>query len=473
MNLKKQFMKRTVSGLIALMLMVSGVVYAPLTVRAEGWLDEDVAELKLGEAVMGSIKAQDYRGGIEGTAGDSLYYWKIYEFSMPQDGLLDMYMESAEGAYLSSTAAYDGFAIFDGSEPDDLIWRSCKNDYKINKKFSSARAMYYGSAQISLNEGDYYFAIRQQKTYDSQYYLTLSYQRPVINVSSLTLSHKKLSMKDGDKKTLRATVLPSNATNKAVEWSSEEPSVAAVSDKGVVTGISAGTTSITASSADGEISAVCEVTVKCNHKYQTTITPASTKKNGSKVVKCPKCKDKKTTKIYAAKSIELSKTSYSRSGKACRPSVKVKNSKGKTLKAGRDYTVAYQSGTENVGRYFVTVKFKGNYTGTVKKYFTVVPKPTSITKIESKKRGFSAAWKKQMDQSTGYELVYSTESTFPNGGTAKVVMDKNTKVSGKASKLARGRLYYVRVRVYTNVNYGKKGKALYSKWSKVRAVVVK
>lgn len=472
MNLKELFRKKMAPGLLALMLMVFGAAFVPLTAHAEGWLDY-AEELQLGEAAMNSIKEQDYRGGIEGTAGDSLYYWKIYEFSMPQDGLLDMYLESEEGAYLSVASAYDGFAIFDGEDPDNLIWRSCKSDCKVKKNFSSARAMYYGSAQISLKEGDYYFAIRQQKTYDEQYYLTLSYQKPTVNVSSITLNRKKLEIKDGVSRTLKATILPSNATDKTVEWSSSEPSVATVSTKGVVTGVVAGTTTITATSADGEISAACQVTVVCDHKYKTTISLAGPKKDGCKVVKCSKCKDKTTTKIYAASNVKLSKVTYSRNGKAHKPSVSVKNSKGKALKAGRDYTITYPDSTENVGRYSVTVKFKGNYTGTVKKTFTVVPKSTSITKLQPKKRGFTVTWKKQTDQSTGYEVAYSTNSKFSKGNTTTTMISKNTRLSRKVSKLVKGRIYYVRVRVYTNTELGKKGKALYSDWSKVKAVVVK
>lgn len=475
MDLKELFRKKMVPGLLALLL-VFGAAFVPLTAHAAeveegGWLNY-AKELKLGEAVMDSIKEQDYYGGIEGAAGDDKYYWKIYEFTMPQDGLLDMYLESKEGAYLSTASAYDGFAVFDGEDPDNLIWRSCKNSCKVKKNFSSSRAMYYGSTQISLSEGDYYFAIRQKKTYDSQYYLTMSYQKPVVNVTSITLNRKKLEIKDGVSKTLKATILPSNATDKTVEWSSSEPSVASVSTKGVVKGIAAGTTTITAASADGEISAACEVTVTCDHKYKTTITRATPKKEGKKVVKCSKCKDRTTTKIYAASNVNLSKATYSRNGKAHKPSVSVKNSKGKALKAGRDYTITYPGSTENVGKYTVTVKFKGNYTGTVKKTFTVVPKSTSITKLQPRKRGFTVTWKKQKDQSTGYEVAYSTNSKFSKGSTTTAVISKNTRLSRKVSKLVRGRIYYVRVRVYTNTELGKKGKALYSDWSKVRAVVV-
>ncbi|MDE6636442.1 MAG: Ig-like domain-containing protein, partial [Lachnospiraceae bacterium] len=54
----------------------------------------------------------------------------------------------------------------------------------------------------------------------------------------------------GESKTLKAAVTPKKASNK-IEWTSSKSSVAAVSDKGVVTGKKAGTAKITAKAADG------------------------------------------------------------------------------------------------------------------------------------------------------------------------------------------------------------------------------
>lgn len=50
---------------------------------------------------------------------------------------------------------------------------------------------------------------------------------------------------------LSVTVLPENATDKTIEWSSSDPSVATVSNEGVVTPISGGAVTITATSKDG------------------------------------------------------------------------------------------------------------------------------------------------------------------------------------------------------------------------------
>ena len=65
----------------------------------------------------------------------------------------------------------------------------------------------------------------------------------------------------GLKKTLTATVLPNDATDKSVTWSSSNPAVATVDTQtGEVTGVAQGTTQITATTANG-LSATCSITV--------------------------------------------------------------------------------------------------------------------------------------------------------------------------------------------------------------------
>ena len=61
--------------------------------------------------------------------------------------------------------------------------------------------------------------------------------------------------------TLTATVTPADATNKNVAWSSSDTAVATVDDDGVVTALTAGTATITATTEDGSFTDTCEITV--------------------------------------------------------------------------------------------------------------------------------------------------------------------------------------------------------------------
>lgn len=207
------------------------------------------------------------------------------------------------------------------------------------------------------------------------------------------------------------------------------------------------------------------------HKYKTTVTKASTKKNGSIVTKCTLC-DKVISKstIYYPKTITLSKTSYTYDGKAKKPGVTVKDSNGKTISL-KYYTVSYSKGRKNVGKYTVTIKFKGNYSGTIKKTFTIKPKAASISKLTKGKKAFTVKWKKQTQQTTGYQIQYSTSSKFKNAKS--VTISKNKTVSKKITKLKAKKKYYVRIRTYKTVKVNGKNVKIYSSWSKAKSVKTK
>ena len=85
--------------------------------------------------------------------------------------------------------------------------------------------------------------------------------REAIQVESISLDKTELEITEGDKETLVATVLPENADNKNVIWSSSNEEIATVED-GVVTAIKEGETTITAKTEDGGKTAECKVTVK-------------------------------------------------------------------------------------------------------------------------------------------------------------------------------------------------------------------
>ncbi|MGQ4259635.1 Ig-like domain-containing protein [Enterococcus lactis] len=79
--------------------------------------------------------------------------------------------------------------------------------------------------------------------------------------SGVTLNKTTTTLAVGASETLLATVLPADATDKSVKYSSSNETIATVTPvQGKITGIAAGTATITATTANGR-TAVCEVTV--------------------------------------------------------------------------------------------------------------------------------------------------------------------------------------------------------------------
>ena len=82
-----------------------------------------------------------------------------------------------------------------------------------------------------------------------------------VAVSSVSLNKSSLEMYEDDSSyTLIATVLPENATNKNVTWSSSNNSVASVYE-GIVTPVGVGNATITVSTVDGNKTSQCNITV--------------------------------------------------------------------------------------------------------------------------------------------------------------------------------------------------------------------
>lgn len=183
---------------------------------------------------------------------------------------------------------------------------------------------------------------------------------------------------------------------------------------------------------------------------------------------------KKTFKINPKKitpTVTLSKTAFTYNGKAQKPKVTAKN--GKTKLATSQYTVTWSKGLKNVGTYTVTVKMKGNFSGSKSATYKILPKGTSIKTVKGAKKSFTATWGKQTAKMasariTGYQIQYSLKKNFKSGN--KLVTVKGYKAgSKKIAKLGAKKTYYVRIRTYTKV--GKK--TLYSTWSKAKAVKTK
>lgn len=83
-----------------------------------------------------------------------------------------------------------------------------------------------------------------------------------VPATGISLNKTSVEMEKGGAVQLAATVSPSDATNKAVSWSSSSPDIAFVDGSGLVTAVKSGTCFVTATTLDGSnLSASCQVTV--------------------------------------------------------------------------------------------------------------------------------------------------------------------------------------------------------------------
>lgn len=80
-------------------------------------------------------------------------------------------------------------------------------------------------------------------------------------VSGVTIAPNSVDMEVGETAPLTATVLPVNAFNKAVTWSSSDDSIATVDAEGLVTAVGAGTATIIVLTEDGHFAASSTVVV--------------------------------------------------------------------------------------------------------------------------------------------------------------------------------------------------------------------
>lgn len=89
-----------------------------------------------------------------------------------------------------------------------------------------------------------------------------------VNVSSITLNKTEAELVAGDKLQLEATIVPDNATNKSLSWSSTNEAVAVVSENGLVTAVGSGFAQIKATANDGSgRMGSCQITVLGNVIY--------------------------------------------------------------------------------------------------------------------------------------------------------------------------------------------------------------
>lgn len=228
------------------------------------------------------------------------------------------------------------------------VWASSNTKVATVNQNGVVKGVKAGKATITLtvqNPGDAQALVLSKVVTVKQY------------VTSIKLNAAKKAIYNGKAFTLKATVNPKNAANKAVTYKSSNTRIATVTAKGVVKGIKPGRVTITVTAKDGsKKSAKCQVTVAQQKATKITISAKKTttlKKKGASV------KIKAT--LYPSNTYnKLIKVTSSKKGIVKLSASKIKSGKTVTVKALKKGTTVVKfapaDGSRKSAQTKVTVK---------------------------------------------------------------------------------------------------------------------
>lgn len=164
--------------------------------------------------------------------------------------LSDMSMTHAEG--ITAYDITDQTATFFGTiEPND------DNTTTIRLTDTASNIVYYRTYNKVMSAGESIVINGPLSSESSEW-------TKIVGVSSVSLSETELTLLIGEETNITATILPEDATNKNLSWSSSDESVVSITSEGSVCHVKAlkkGNTSITVKTEDGGIVATCDVNV--------------------------------------------------------------------------------------------------------------------------------------------------------------------------------------------------------------------
>ena len=188
------------------------------------------------------------------TTFDGAYTIKLNNPVYVEDGttfsvVVELISSTNNGPYMVSDTTYNG------------SWFSCESAALENQSYIYRP---YDSSWVDYGK-------RENKNFRIKAYTDNSDIKTVA-VESVSLDKTEAVLKEKETVKLNATVLPENADNKNVHFTSDNDAVATVDDNGLVTALSSGEAVITVTTEDGKKTAKCKITVEKEIIQLKTIT---------------------------------------------------------------------------------------------------------------------------------------------------------------------------------------------------------
>ena len=139
----------------------------------------------------------------------------------------------------------------------NVIWKSSNSSVVSVDSNGNIKALKVGSATITVTTKDGGYTAEAKIEVGEA-----ASGENVVKVKGVTLNKTELTLTEGNKTKLTATVNPGDATNKNVTWESSNSSIVSVDSNGNIKALKAGSATITVTTKDGNYKATCRITVK-------------------------------------------------------------------------------------------------------------------------------------------------------------------------------------------------------------------
>ena len=334
---------------------------------------------------------------------------------------------------------------WEGSVPNDLPWNvfifdSAQNEL-LSKQIRSSEAESLKNEELTLSAGTYFIEVTANWGNSDDYTFIVNYTEANA-ITNISLNKSNADILIGDTLALTATVTPSDALNQTVSWVSSDENVATVTSEGLVTGINAGTATITAKTDDGDQTASCTVTV-LDVKLAAPVISAIENTDDGLEITWNKVSDADGYYVYRS----------------------IDDGRYDSIANVRAVSYLDDEATENGTKYSYMIyayrtidgKEYKSAASSDKIYYQLSPLKIKSVKNNISK-GLTVKWGKN-SKGSGYQIQYSTSRNFKSVKTVKIATPKTT--SKKITRLKKNKTYYVRVRPFKTLNKVK----YYGEWT--------